>query len=115
MKVPLYRLAHARSGDKGNTALLGVFAYCEALYPVLVQELTPELVARTFGHMVHGPVKRYEVPALHALNFELMGALGGGVSRSLALDNYGKALAARALAIEIEVPDALGDKLVERE
>jgi hypothetical protein len=114
MRVPLYRVAHVRSGDKGNTAIMGVFAYSPDLYPVLREQLTAERVKQSYGKAVTGAVTRYEVPAIEALNFTLEGALGGGVSRSLSLDNYGKALCARALAIEIEVPDSLGNQLKNR-
>lgn len=114
MHVPLYRVAHVRSGDKGNTAIMGVFAYSPDLYPLLRAQLTPERVAAAYGASVTGKVSRYEVPAIDALNFTLEGALGGGVSRSLSLDNYGKALCSRALAIEIEVPEALGNQLRDR-
>src|ERR1700761_3647690 len=114
MRVPLYRIAHVRSGDKGNTAIMGVFAYAPDLYPILRDQLTAERVKETYGAAVTGEVSRFEVPGIDALNFTLDGALGGGVSRSLSLDNYGKALCARALAIEIEVPETLGNQLRER-
>lgn len=114
MRVPLYRVAHVRSGDKGNTAIMGVFAYSPDLYPVIREQLTAERVKQTYGEAVTGAVKRYEVPAIDALNFTLDGALGGGVSRSLSLDNFGKAFCARALSIEIEVPDSLGNQLKNR-
>jgi hypothetical protein len=107
MNVPLYRIAHLRSGDKGNTATLGVFAYAPDLYLYLVEQLTAEAVARTYGDAVKGEVIRYEVPAIDALNFTLQGALGGGVSRTLALDTYGKAMSARLLSLELAIPDHL--------
>jgi hypothetical protein len=114
MRVPLYRVAHVRSGDKGNTALMGVFAYAPDLYPVLLEQLTVERVGECYGAAVAGKVTRYEVPAIDALNFTLEGALGGGVSRSLSLDNFGKALCARVLAVEIDVPETLGNQLRDR-
>jgi hypothetical protein len=111
MRVPLYRVAHVRSGDKGNTAIMGVFAYEAELYPLLRDQLGAEVVRETYGNAVAGPVTRYEVPGIGALNFTLEGALGGGVSRSLSLDQYGKALCARILAVEIEVPDRMANLL----
>jgi hypothetical protein len=114
MKVPLYRIAHVRSGDKGNTAIIGVFAYTCDCYPLLAAQLTIEHVASVYGTAVTGKVSRYEVPSIDALNFTLEGALGGGVSRSLSLDNFGKALCARLLSVEIEVPDRLVNQLRDR-
>jgi hypothetical protein len=104
MKVQLRHLAHARSGDKGNTANIAVFAYEPAFYPLLVEQLTAQSVKVFYREAITGSVTRYEAPNLHALNFVAEGALGGGVSRSLSLDNYGKALSAALLAYPIEVP-----------
>ena len=78
-KVQLVQLAHARSGDKGDTANVGVIAYEEAHYELLRDQLTPEAVKAHFGEMVRGEVERFELPNLHALNFLLHGALGGGI------------------------------------
>jgi hypothetical protein len=111
MRVPLHRVAHVRSGDKGNTALIGVFAYSPDLYVPLSEQLTAERVAETYGKAVTGVVKRFDIPAIDAMNFTLDGALGGGVSRSLALDNFGKALCSRLLAVEIDVPPGLENQL----
>jgi hypothetical protein len=111
MHIPLYRIAHVRSGDKGNTALMGVFAYSADLYPILVEQVTIASIKATFGAAVNGPITRYEVPAIHALNFTLDGALGGGVSRSLSLDNFGKALCSRILGVELDIPDNLMNHL----
>jgi hypothetical protein len=107
MKVQLRHLAHARSGDKGNTANIAVFAYEPSFYPLLLEELTAQRVKAFYREAIAGPVTRYEAPNLHALNFVAEGALGGGVSRSLSLDNYGKALSAALLAYPIEVPSHL--------
>jgi hypothetical protein len=107
MNVQLRRIAHLRSGDKGNTAIVGVYAYSDDLYPLLKRELTAETVRAFYGEAVTGEVRRYEVDGISALNFTLDGALGGGVSRSLALDNYGKALSAALLRLELEVPEHL--------
>jgi hypothetical protein len=114
MKVPLYRIAHVRSGDKGNTAIVGVFAYTRDFYPLLAAQLTSDQVDNVYGAAVTGKVSRYEVPSIDALNFTLEGALGGGVSRSLSLDTFGKALCARLLSVEIQVPDRLADQLRDR-
>ncbi len=107
MKVMLQHVAHARSGDKGNTSNISVIAYAEALYPILRDQLTAERFKAHYAGVVKGPVDRYEVAGLWALNFVAQDALGGGVSRSLCLDNYGKSLSARVLAFELEVPEAL--------
>ncbi len=107
MKVQPQYLAHTRSGDKGNTYNIAVFAYEPALYPLLKEQLSAERFKAFHAAVVTGAVRRYEVDNLEALNFVCEGALGGGVSRSLCLDNYGKALSAAVLGFEIEVPDAL--------
>jgi len=105
MKVRLLALAHARSGDKGDTANVGVIARRPAYYPLLVRELTAERVAAHFAGMLRGGVKRYELPNLNALNFLLHGALGGGGTVSLKTDAQGKTLSTALLRMEIEVPD----------
>ena len=107
MRVQLQYVAHARSGDKGNTSNISVIAYDEALYPVLKEQLTAERFRAFYDGAINGPVERYEVDRLGALNFVAHGALGGGVSRSLSLDNYGKALAAAILGFELEIPEEL--------
>jgi hypothetical protein len=107
MKVMLQYVAHARSGDKGDTSNIAVFAYAPELYPLLVEQLSVERFKAFYGGAIKGEVLRYPVEALHAINFVCHGALGGGVSRSLCLDNYGKALSAAVLGFEIEVPEAL--------
>ncbi|MFA7665378.1 MAG: hypothetical protein WCY32_04600 [Burkholderiaceae bacterium] len=111
MKVMLQHVAHARSGDKGNTSNISVFAYAPELYPLLKAQLTAERFKAFYGGAIKGEVVRYEVDNLEALNFVAHGALGGGVSRSLCLDNYGKALSAAILGFEIEVPEALASHL----
>ena len=111
MKVMLQHVAHARSGDKGNTSNICVIAYSAALYPVLRDQLTAERFKAHYAGVVNGTVTRYEVDGLWALNFVAQDALGGGVSRSLCLDNYGKSLSARVLAFELEIPDALRSHL----
>ena len=111
MKVLLQHVAHTRSGDKGNTSNIAVFAYESAFYPLLKEQLTAERFHAFHAAVVAGPVRRYEVDNIEALNFVCEGALGGGVSRSLCLDNYGKALSAAVLAFEIVVPDELAPLL----
>ena len=102
MKVRLLDLAHARSGDKGDTANVGVIARQPEYYPLLVRELTSERVTAHFGGMLRGGVERFELPNLHALNFLLHGALGGGGTISLKTDAQGKTLSTALLRMEIE-------------
>lgn len=104
-RIPLIHLAHARSGDKGDTANVGVIAYEAEHYPLLVAQLTPEAVKRHFGAMVRGGVERFELPNLGALNFLLHGALGGGGTLSLMNDAQGKVFSTALLRMEVEVPD----------
>jgi hypothetical protein len=111
MKVLLQHAAHCRSGDKGNTSNISVIAYEPELYPHIRQQLTAEKFKAHYAGVVTGKVTRYEVDGLQALNFVAEGALGGGVSRSLCLDNYGKSLSARVLSFELDLPDALQPKL----
>ena len=111
MKVKLQHVAHSRSGDKGNTSNIMVIAYEPEFYPLLKAQLTAERFKAFYAGTVKGDVLRYEVDGIEALNFVAHGALGGGVSRSLCLDNYGKALSAAVLGFEIEVPDSLKSKL----
>ena len=106
MRVSLRRIAHTRSGDKGNTSNIAVIAYEPAFYPHIKQAVTVEALRTIYNDTaVRGAIARYEVDGLGVLNFVLEGALGGGVSRSLAIDNYGKALASAVLRLELEVPD----------
>ena len=102
MKVPLGRIAHCRSGDKGDIANIGVIAYQERHYPILVREVTAARVHAFFGDRVKGPVERFELPNLGALNFVLHEALGGGGTVSLRVDAQGKTLGAALLRMEIE-------------
>jgi len=105
VKVLLLALAHARSGDKGDTANVGVIARRPEFYPLLVRELTVDRVAAHFAGMLTGGVERFELPNLGALNFLLHGALGGGGTVSLKTDAQGKTLSTALLRLEIEVPD----------
>lgn len=104
-RIQLVHLAHARSGDKGDTANVGIIAYDAEHYPLLVEQLTPEKVKAFFGPMVKGEVERFELPNLSALNFLLHGALGGGGTMSLMNDAQGKVFSTALLRMEVEVPD----------
>jgi hypothetical protein len=104
-RVPLVWLAHTRSGDKGDTANVGVIAYDPAHYPLLVERLTAGRVKAHLAPLVAGDVERFELPKLHALNFLLHRALGGGGTLSLRTDAQGKVLSTALLRMEIDVPD----------
>jgi len=105
MKVSLFKLAHARSGDKGDTANVGVIALKDEFYPLLVREVTAEKVKEHFGEMVKGKVERFELPNLKALNFLLHESLGGGGTLSLMTDAQGKTMSTALLRMFIDVPD----------
>ena len=105
MRVPLSRVAHTRSGDKGDTCNIGVIALDERHYPVLAREVTAERVKRHFGEFVRGGVERFELPNLGALNFLLHEALGGGGTVSLRTDAQGKTFGAALLSLEIDLAD----------
>lgn len=107
MQTTLRHVAHVRSGDKGNSSTLSVIAYRPEFYPLIRDQVTEARVRERFGEAVRGRVTRYEIAAIEALNFVLDGALGGGVSRSLAIDVYGKALCSAVLDLPVEVPDDL--------
>ncbi len=111
MEVLLHNVAHVRSGDKGNTACISVIAFTDELYEVVRDQLSAVQFKAHYKGLIKGEVQRYEVPGLGALQFVADGALGGGVSRSLCLDNYGKALCSAILAYPIEVPDRLQNQL----
>ena len=113
-KVQLLHLAHARSGDKGDTANVGVIALRPEFYPVLVEQLTPERVKRHFEGICHGAVERFELPNLHALNFLLHNSLGGGGTVSLKTDAQGKTLSTAMLRMELEVPQEIAELALER-
>ena len=105
MKIQLLKLAHARSGDKGDTANIGLIALKAEYYPLLVKEATAERVKQHFAEICHGEVERYELPNLGALNFLLHHSLGGGGTLSLKTDAQGKTLSAALLRMEIEVDE----------
>ena len=108
----VYDLAHCRAGDKGNTSNISVVAYDEAAWRVIREQLTPARVMAAFAHIAKGPVQRYELPNLRALNFVIESALAGGVTRSLRQDMHGKSLSSLMLTIELpghnEEPDRAG-------
>ncbi len=105
MKVELLKLAHARSGDKGDTANVGVIALKDEFYPLLVREVTEDKVKNHFGEMVKGDVERFELPNLKALNFLLHESLGGGGTLSLMTDAQGKTFSTALLRMKIEIAD----------
>ncbi len=97
----LRELAHSRAGDKGDTSNISVIAYDIKDFSLLEKHLTAERVRQHFSGIVHGEVRRYSLPALGALNFVMEKALGGGVTRSLALDAHGKCLSSAILNLEL--------------
>lgn len=103
MKIQLLQIAHARSGDKGDNANIGLIALKPEYYPALVREVTAERVKQHFAGICLGQIERYEIPNLHALNFVLHQALGGGGTLSLRTDSQGKTFGAALLRMEIEV------------
>jgi len=105
MQVQLTKLAHARSGDKGNTANVGLIALRDEFYPLLVREVTAARVKEHFNGICKGDVERFELPNLGALNFLLHESLGGGGTLSLMTDAQGKTLSTALLRMEIEVSD----------
>ncbi|MEO6444731.1 MAG: hypothetical protein ABIZ91_10720 [Gemmatimonadaceae bacterium] len=106
MKVRLLDLAHARSGDKGDTANVGIIALKPEWYPLLSRELSVARVATHFDGMIDGGVDRFELPNLHALNFLLHGALDGGGTLSLKTDAQGKVFSTALLRMVLDIPDA---------
>lgn len=105
MKIQLIKLAHARSGDKGDTANIGLIALRDNFYPLLVREVTAERVKKHFKGICHGDVERFELPNLGALNFLLHASLGGGGTLSLMTDAQGKTFSTALLRMAIDVPD----------
>ena len=103
MKVQLRQIAHARSGDKGDIANIGLIALKPEHYPILMREVTADRVKRHFAEICRGEVERFELPNLRALNFVLHGALDGGGLLSLRTDNQGKTLSSALLRMEIQM------------
>jgi hypothetical protein len=106
--LPLLRLAYARSGDKGNSSNIAIIARRPEYLPLLRRELTPERMVAHFGDLVAGPAVRFEAPGLHALNFLMANALGGGGMASLRIDPQGKAYGQMALEMTVPVPASWG-------
>jgi hypothetical protein len=111
--MPLSRLAYARSGDKGNSSNVAIIARKPQYLPLLRREVTPERMVAHFGHLVGGPAERFEAPGLHALNFLMADALGGGGMASLRIDPQGKAYGQMALEMTIPVPKSWADELTQ--
>jgi hypothetical protein len=111
MRIQLVKLAHARSGDKGDTANVGVIALEDEYYPLLVREVTTERVKQHFTGICKGGVERFELPNLGALNFLLHESLGGGGTLSLMTDAQGKTFSTALLRMEIEIPDEEAQRL----
>jgi hypothetical protein len=101
MSVSVYALAHSRAGDKGNTSNVSVIAYNDQAWEILREQLTTERVMAAYQHVAKGPITRYELPKLQALNFVIENALGGGVTVSLAQDAHGKSFSYIMLGIEL--------------
>jgi hypothetical protein len=99
--MKLRQIAHSRTGDKGNTSNISVIAFDDRHYQLLLREVTAERVKEHFRGIAQGEVIRYELPAISALNFVVKNTLGGGVTRSLALDAHGKSLSSAILELEI--------------
>ena len=111
VKVRLLDVAHARSGDKGDTANVGLIALRSEWYPLLAEHVTRERVAEHFRGAINGDVVRFELPNLLALNFLLHGALGGGGTLSLKTDAQGKVYSTALLRLELEVPRDEAERL----
>jgi hypothetical protein len=111
VKVQLTKLAHARSGDKGDTANVGLIALRDDVYPILVREVTADRVKQHFRGICKGDVERFELPNLGALNFLLHESLGGGGTLSLMTDAQGKTFSTALLRMEIEISDDEARKL----
>ncbi|MCE2502669.1 MAG: hypothetical protein J4G05_01225 [Chlorobi bacterium] len=109
--VQLIKLAHARSGDKGDAGNVGVIARKKEWYPIIAQALTVDRVKEHFKDISDGPVERFELPNLWALNFLLHNTLGGGGTVSLKFDAQGKTLSSAMLRMEIEVPDEVEEEV----
>jgi hypothetical protein len=99
--MKLREIAHSRTGDKGNTSNISLIAYRQEDYETLKQAVTAERVKAFFSDVVKGEVVRYELPNIGALNFVMYGALGGGVTRTLAHDMHGKGLSAAMMDMDI--------------
>lgn len=108
-KIPLMKIAHAKSGDKGNSANIGLIAKKPAYYSILEKYITADAVKEHFQGVCHGDVIRYDLPKVFALNFILEDALGGGSTRSLRMDTQGKTMGEALLMMNVEIPDGVYD------
>ena len=104
-RVRLHRIAHARAGDKGDTSNVSVWVYEPKHFEAVKEQLTAERVKRAFPKLIRGEVRRYELPALHGLNFVMQRALEGGVNTSLNLDSHGKSWSYLLLDLEVEIEE----------
>ena len=104
-EIYLHEIAHGRSGDKGDTSNVCVFARKPEYYPIIEREVTPEKLKAFFGDMVKGPITRYSVPSLGGFNFVMKHALGGGATMSLRLDSLGKSMGSAVMRMKINVTD----------
>ncbi len=104
-KITLIEIAHGRSGDKGDTSNVCVFARKPEYYDIIGREVTPEALKAYFGDMVKGKITRYEVPSLNGYNFVMEHALGGGATMSLRLDSLGKSMGSAVMRMKINVED----------
>lgn len=111
MQIQLAKLAHARSGDKGDTANVGLIAFRDDMYPILVREVTAERVKQHFKGICKGAVERFELPNLGAVNFLLHESLGGGGTLSLMTDAQGKTFSTALLRMKIEISDVEAQNL----
>ena len=111
MKIQLRKLAHARSGDKGDTANVGLIALRDEFYPILVREVSAERVKEHFKGICNGEVERFELPNLQALNFLLHESLGGGGTLSLMTDAQGKTFSTALLRMMVEISDEEAQRL----
>lgn len=110
--VPLYRAAHGRTGDKGDRSNISVIAWHAELWPLLVEQVTPEAVAAQFRHRAPSRVQRFVLPKLQAMNFVLDAVLDGGVNDALNLDTHGKSLSFLLLDLPLVVPVELQHRLI---
>lgn len=101
--MKLKEIAHSRTGDKGNISIISVIAYKQEDYPLLKEKITEKKLKEYFKDIVHGKITRYEIESIGALNFVMEDALGGGVTRSLAIDMHGKTLGSALLEMEVEL------------
>jgi len=111
LTIPLWRAAHGRTGDKGDRSNISVIAWHPALYPFIAEQITAQAVAGRFAHRRPTHVARYELPALHAMNFVLDDVLDGGVNDALNLDSHGKALSFLLMDMPLTLPAALAPHL----